>query len=116
MKKALIYAKGNYLQTSVKKTSPVLRLVRGKNVGVAKTILKFHPTKSSKMVLKVLNSAAANAFTGLNLSDVDLYVHEIFVDNGPSRKKVRAGSRLRTRPRLKRMSHIVVGLSEQAKK
>ena len=115
MQKALVYAKHKYARTSVKKANPVIKLVRGKDIDEARNILEFHPTKASKMILKVLNSAIANARTNLNLSEKDLFVSEIYVDKAPTMKRGRIVARGRFSPIHKRVSHIVVGLSERTK-
>ena len=114
MEKALVYAKYKYAKTSVKKTNPVLGLVRGKDVVDARRILAFHKTKSSQMVLKVLNSAVANAKTNLDLNEKRLFVSEIFVNEGPTQKRGRIVARSRLSPIFKRTAHLVVGLSERS--
>ncbi len=116
MKNALVYSKYNKARTSVKKVSPVIDLVRGKGVAEAANILQFNKTKASDIVLKVLNSAVANAKNNLSLNEKDLYVSEIFVNGGPTIKRGRIVARGRFSPILKRTAHIVVGLSERANK
>ncbi|MCL2751634.1 MAG: 50S ribosomal protein L22, partial [Firmicutes bacterium] len=58
--------------------------------------------------LKVMNSAAANAEHNLNLSKKDLFVCEIFADQGPTMKRVMPRARGSADRVLKRMSHITV--------
>ena len=115
MKKATVYAKHMGARTSVKKASPVMKLVRGKNVGEAKKILEFHQTKASDLILKVLKSAIANARTNLNLSEKDLYIAEIYANGGKTMHRGRIVARSRTSPIKKRTAHLVVGLSERSK-
>lgn len=111
--KAVVYAKTKYARTSVKKTRPVLDLVRNRDVSEAKRILKFHKTKSSDLVLKTLNSAIANARNNLELNEKNLYISDLYVNEGPTLKRGRIVARGRFSPIFKRTSHIVCGLSER---
>lgn len=86
-------------------------MVRGEHLNNAKKILAFDPTKASKMILKVLKSAEANAVNNHNLKPEDLYVKDIFVNSGRMQKWGRPSARGRYSPQLRRTSHIVVGLS-----
>ena len=113
MNKAIVYAKHNRARTSVKKAKPVLDLIRGKDIAEARTILSFHHSKASDMILKVLNSAIANARTNLDLSASNLYVSETFANEGPTLKRGRIVGRSRFSRIFKRTSHLVVGLSEK---
>ena len=114
MEKATVYAKHKYARTSVKKASPVMNLVRGKDVMEAKRVLKYNPTKASDLILQVLVSAVANARNNLDLNEKDLFVSDIYVNPGPTLKRGRIVARSRFSPILKRTSHIVVGLSERS--
>lgn len=116
MNKALVYAKSKYIRTSVKKTRPVMDLVRGKDIVEARRVLRFHQTKPAKLVLKTLNSAVANARHNLDLNEKNLYISELYVNEGPTMKHGQFVGRGRFNPLLKRTSHIVVGLSERSDK
>lgn len=115
MPKAQVYAHHKYARISPKKVGTVMDLVRGSNVHEAKVVLTFDPTKAAKMLLKVVNSALANAIHNLNLSEKDLFLSDVQVGTAPTFKRGRAGSRGRPSPILKRNSHITVGLSERNK-
>jgi large subunit ribosomal protein L22 len=95
-----------YAKISPKKVMPVLNMVRGKNVSDAINFLTFDPTKASKMILKTLNSAIANA-KQKNFSD-NLVVEKITADTAPTAKRGRPGSRSHYSKILKRSSHITV--------
>lgn len=112
----MVYAKHKYARTSVKKMRPVMDLVRGKNVKEAKVILTFDRTKASKILLKVLNSAVANAQNNMNLDKKNLYVSEMYVNEGPTLKRIRFASRANVNSIFKRTSHVVVGLTERGTK
>ena len=102
------------MRISPKKVKPVLDIVRGKNVAEAKRILQFDSTKAAERVLKVLNSAIANAKVA-NLSEKGLFVSDLQVNWGPVFKRMRIVGKSNTSPILKRTSHILVGLSSEGK-
>ena len=95
-----------YARISPKKVMPVLNMVRGKKVDDAVNFLTFDPTKASKMILKTLNSAVANA-RQKNAVD-NLYVEKAVADTAPTAKRGRPGSRSHYSRILKRSSHITV--------
>ena len=83
-------------------------LIRGKDVNEALTILNNMNNKSSRLILKVLNSAIANAVNN-NKADINtLFVKEARVDAGPVMKRVTADSRSHTAHNDKRTSHIII--------
>jgi len=95
-----------YAKISPKKVMPVLNMVRGKKVVDAVNFLTFDPTKASKMILKTLNSAVANAKQ--KNADNNLYVEKAVADTAPTAKRGRPGSRSHYSKILKRSSHITV--------
>ncbi len=115
MEKALVYAKHKNARTSVKKATPLITIVRGKNVAEAKRILQFDKTKVSNLILETLNSAVANARHNLSLSEDNLYVSEIYANEGPTFHRARFIGRIRVNPISKRTATLVVGLSERKK-
>jgi large subunit ribosomal protein L22 len=106
-------AVAKYIKMSPIKLKPVTDLVRGKDLQEALTILKFTPGKGAELVEKVVKSAAANAENNLDLDPEDLYVAEIYANQGPTMKRWRAGSQGRASIILKRSSHIGVTLREK---
>ncbi len=113
MHKAQVYAKHNKARISPKKVAVVMDMVRGESLGNAKRVLAFDPTKASKVLLKVLKSAEANAKNNLNLDPKELYLSDVYVNPGAMQKWGRPASRMRFSPILKRTSHIVIGLSSK---
>ena len=99
-------ARHKYAKISPKKVMPVLDIVRGKKVIDAINFLTFDPTKASKMILKTLNSAVANA-KQKSIAD-NLYIKKATVDTAPTAKRGRPGSRSHYNRILKRSSHITV--------
>ena len=95
-----------------RKARMTLDLIRGKYVKDARAILNNNNTKSSKLILKVLNSATANAVNNLNLKEEELFVSECFINPGPVLKRIKFGSRTKVDRRDKRTSHITVKVSD----
>ena len=91
----------------------VIDLIRGKDVSEAKTILVNYNTKASKMILKVLNSATANAVNNNKMDEKKLFVSEARVDAGPVMKRIMFDSRGHIGHKDKRTSHIVISVKER---
>ena len=76
-------AVARYVRISSRKVRTFIDLIRGKQVSEALAILKFTPKSASPVVEKLLKSAIANAeYKGLNKDD--LYVAEVYADQGPT--------------------------------
>lgn len=106
-------AVAKYVRMSPSKLKPVTDLVRGKDLNEALTILKFTPGKGSELVEKVVMSAAANAENNHDMDPDNLYIAEIYANQGPTMKRYRAGDHGRALMILKRSSHIGVTLREK---
>jgi large subunit ribosomal protein L22 len=97
---------------SAQKCRLVADQIRGKNVENALQILTFSPKKASFIVKKVLESAIANAEHNEGADIDELKVSRIFVDEGPTYKRMRARAKGRGVRILKRHSHITVMVSD----
>ena len=106
-------AHAKYVRISPRKVKIVIDLIRGKDVEDAQAILQFTPKAASPLVLKVLNSAIANAENNLEMNRKDLYVAEVYANPGPTLKRYIARSRGSASPMLKRTSHISVVLDQK---
>jgi large subunit ribosomal protein L22 len=107
-----ISAHGRYIPHSPQKMQLLIDLLRGKYALEAQTILKFAPNGAARPILKVLNTAMANAEENYGISRDDLYVYRIFADEAPTRKWRRFGARGRFKPWLRRASHLTIILRE----
>ncbi len=87
-------------------------LIRGKDVKTAKSILETTNTKASRLILKVLNSAVANATNNLGLKEDDLVIKECFVNPGTILKRIQFASRGNVDRHDKRTSHIKVVVTD----
>ncbi len=106
-------AHAKYVRISPRKAKIVIDLIRGKSAEEAQAILTFTPKAAAPLVLKVLNSAIANAENNLEMNRKDLYVAEVYANPGPTLKRYVARSRGSASPMLKRTSHISVVLDER---
>lgn len=109
---AEVRAVAKSLRISPRKTRLVVDLIRGKQVGLAVSILKNCESTVKEDVLKVLNSAVANADHNLGLDVDQLYVKEIYVNPGATLKRFRARAKGSGNRILKRTSHITVVVSD----
>ena len=102
-----------YSRISARKVKIVADLVRGKDVDEALAIIKFTPKASSEILEKLLKSAIANAENNHDMKHENLYVAEIYANQGPTLKRIRPaakGSAVRIR---KRTSHVTIVLREK---
>ena len=103
----------NYARIAPRKVKIVADLIRGKDVNEALSIVKFTPKASSEIIEKLLKSAIANAENNHEMKSENLYVAEIFANQGPTLKRIRPaakGSAVRIR---KRTSHITIVVKER---
>ncbi|MBQ2462119.1 MAG: 50S ribosomal protein L22 [Clostridia bacterium] len=106
-------AHAKYIRISPRKVKIVIDLIRGKSAEDAQAILTYTPKAAAPVVLKVLNSAIANAENNQNLNRKDLIVAEVYANPGPTLKRYVARSRGSASPMLKRTSHISVVLDQK---
>ena len=102
-----------YARISSRKVKIVADLIRGKNAEDALAIVKFTPKVSSEIIEKLLKSAMANAENNHGMNVSNLYVAEIYANQGPTLRRIRPaakGSAVRIR---KRTSHITIVLKER---
>ncbi len=110
-------AEARYVRTSPQKARLVVDLIRGQKAGDAINILKMTNKRMAPVVEKVLRSAIANAENKQNNIDVDdLVVSECFVNEGPRMKRIRPAPMGRAYRYQRRISHIVIKVSEASAK
>jgi large subunit ribosomal protein L22 len=107
-----IQALTRYARMSPKKVRELANQIQGRRVPEALDLVTLIPRKSARLVAKTLKSAVANAENNNNLSADQLFVHRALVENGPVLKRFKAGARGSAKPRVKRMSHIRIILSD----
>ena len=95
-------AKLSYARVSVQKACFVLDAIRGKDVQTAIGILTYNPRYASSVILKLLNSAVANAENNNNMDVSKLYIAECFANAGPTMKRIKPRAQGRAYRILKR--------------
>lgn len=107
-------AEARYIHISPQKARLVVDLIRGVKAGDAINILRSTNKRVAPTVEKVLRSAIANAENKTDSVDVDnLYVSEAYVNEGPRMKRIRPAPMGRAYRYQRRISHIVVAVSEK---
>ena len=102
-----------HIRIAPRKIRVVIDLIRGKNIGDAYAILKHTPKIGSEVLLKVLESAIANAEHNYDMNSDKLYVAAAYVDQGPTLKRIHPRSRGQAFKILKRSSHVTVVVKER---
>ena len=87
--------------------------MRGLPVDKALNTLKFSNRKAADIIRKVLESAIANAENNLGADVDELKVSEIFVDGGPTMKRIKPRAKGRADRILKRTSHITIRVADE---
>ncbi|MCR5486639.1 MAG: 50S ribosomal protein L22 [Lachnospiraceae bacterium] len=106
-------AKLSYARIPIQKACFVLDAIRGKSVEEAQAILTYNPRYASGVILKLLNSAVANAENNSGMNADNLYVAECFATPGPMMKRIQPRAQGRAYRILKRMCHINIILDEK---
>lgn len=101
------------VRVTPRKARLVIDLIRGKNIKEAQAILMFTPRSARPIILKVLNSAIANAENNNNASVEKLYVKEAYVNEGVRLKRLLPRAKGRGDIIQKRTSHITVVVAER---
>jgi large subunit ribosomal protein L22 len=104
------FASARYARITPMKARRVVNLVRGLPVEEAQSLLAFAPQAASATILKVLNSAVANAETTEGLATADLVISVAQVDEGPTLKRWRPRAQGRATRINKRTSHITLAV------
>lgn len=106
-------AVGRGIRISPQKARLVADVVRGMSADKAITTLRFMPKKGASILRKVIESAVANATQDDQIDVDNLYVKTVFIDGGPSLKRIRPRAMGRATGIIKRTSHITVILDEE---
>ena len=107
----LVRARARYVRSAPRKARLVMDHIRGKRVEQAQAILLHAPRAVSGDILKLLNSAIANAESAYELGADELTVRRAFVDEGPTIKRFRPRALGRATPIHKRTSHMTIELT-----
>ena len=102
-----------YARISPRKVNIVNDLIRNKNVATARGILMNTPKAASELLIKLLDSAVANAENNFGMDVDKLYIAEIYANEGPTLKRIRPRAQGRAFRIRKRTSHITIVVKEK---
>jgi len=101
-----------FARTSPQKARLVADQIRGLAVEDALNILAYSPKKAGALMKKVLDSAIANAEHNEGADIDELKVSKVFVNEGPTMKRIKTRAKGRADRVFKRSSHITVVVSD----
>lgn len=102
-----------YVRISPLKVRLVGDLIRGLSATEAQKQLRFCSKKAADSLLKLLNSAIANAEHNFQIAKDNLYIKELRVDQGPTFKRQLPRARGRADLIRKRTSHVTLVLEQR---
>jgi large subunit ribosomal protein L22 len=109
-------ARVRHIRVTPQKARRVIALIKGKQAQEALAILKFAPQSASEPIYKLVESAIANARVKADkdseyLDERDLFIANVYVDEGTTLKRFRPRAQGRAFQIKKRTSHITVVLA-----
>ena len=106
-----VRAKARFVRVAPRKARLIADQIRGMDVTEAQTLLKFSTRGAAADLLKLIDSAAANAENNHELVAEDMRIAEIYIDEGPTLKRWRARARGRATRIEKKTCHMSVVLT-----
>src|SRR3990167_3616596 len=107
-----VIAKLRYYRQSPRKVRLVTSFLHGSMLEDALINLRYMTKRAAQPIIKLIESAKANAIHNFSLDPKNLYVKSIIVDTGPTIKKWRARAFGKAATIRKRTSHVTVTLAE----
>jgi len=110
-------AKNRFIGSSPRKMRLVIDLIRGESVDKALEILHFSPKHSSKDAEKTLRSAVSNLLNkdeATRVEPSDLFVKEVYVNVGPTLKRISPAPMGRAYRIRKRSCHLTIVVAKKA--
>lgn len=106
----VIRAESSVIRQSVRKMQLVTRAISGMTPAAAVEVLRFMDKKAAEPIKKTIQQVIANATNNLKIAESSFGRLLVELQEGPTMKRWRMGSRGRTKPILKRTGKIVVKL------
>ena len=106
-----VKATAKFVRVSASKVRQLTPLIVGRPVAEAVTVLRFAGKGAADPLLKVLNSAVANAENNDGLDPDGLVVARAYADEGPTIKRFQPRAQGRSYRIRKRTSHITVAVA-----
>lgn len=100
----------------VMKANLVAKLLKGKDINKALTLLSFSQKKASLLIKGLLQSAVSNALEKKILDVDNLYIKSILINQAPSLKRYQPRAQGRASPIRKKRSHMTLILDEKISK
>ena len=107
----VVRARAKYVRSAPRKARLVMNHIRGQDVEQARAMLNHAPRAVSGDILKLLDSAVANAESNYELGADELRITKAFVDEGPTIKRYRPRALGRATRIRKRTSHMTIELT-----
>ena len=101
------------VRISPRKIKFILDLIRNKDLATALAILKNTNKMACECLIKLVESAAANAENNFGMDPEKLYVAECFANKGPTMKRIHPRAQGRAYRIEKRVSHITIVLDKK---
>ena len=111
--KKIARAEHRYARISPRKVEIICNMIRGKDVKLAKALMEHTPKAGCELMIKVLDSAVANAENNFEMDPEKLYVCQTYVGAGPILKRGMPRAHGRMYRINKRTSHITVVVAEK---
>ncbi|MCS6950380.1 MAG: 50S ribosomal protein L22 [bacterium] len=113
----MAHAIARYVRLSPRKARLLIEAIRGQYVPEAVAFLRFSPQRAARPILKVVQSAAANAVflaerDGETVDENALKIVRAVVDEGPRLKRYRPRAMGRAYPIIRPTCHITVEVQE----
>lgn len=108
-----VKAQLKYLRIAPRKVRLVADVIRSKKAVIASDKLSFMSKRAAKPILKLLNSARANARNNFDLDDSALFIKEIKVDQGTVMKRYMPQARGTAHLIRKKTSHVTLILEDK---
>lgn len=109
-----IRAHAKFVRNAPRKVRLVADTIRGLGIADALARLRFIPKSASLPVMKLLQSAVANAENNFHLKSENLFIKSILVNEGPRLKRFQPRAFGRATVIRKRMSHVHITLEEKS--
>lgn len=108
-----VKAKLSSARISAQKLRLIADMIRRKNVADALNVLRFTPKKGASIMLKLLESAIANAENNEGADIDELIVGTVFVDEAQTLKRISARAKGRANRISKRTCHVTIKVSDE---
>ena len=111
-------AQARFVRVTPQKARRVVDVIRGQRALEAVDVLRYAPQGAAEPVLKIVESAIANARyaaeqAGERFDEQDLFIQAAYADEGPTMKRIQPRAQGRANRILERTSHITVVVGDQ---